>query len=199
MKLLLKENIYGVGGFACVCAKSLQLCLTLCNAMDCSSPGSSVHGLLQGRILEWVASPSFRHGGVYKGIKIKVSSSAWSSRDLPLYSSIDFHTCKKWCWKLFVTLKLISIECWHLGNQVDDFCCKLQIKLIAAYFITTFQIKCQMHMCNVNRIPDGIFREERAPLCKCKTEARRLNRFITWRWSHQIDGHRVNKHLLVSE
>ena len=84
MKLLLTENIYGVGGFACVCAKSLQLCLTLCNAMDCSSPGSSVHGLLQGRILEWVASPSFRHGGVYTGIKIKVSSSAWSSHDLPL-------------------------------------------------------------------------------------------------------------------
>ena len=35
--------------------KSLQLCLTLCNAMDCSPPSSSVHGILQTRILEWVA------------------------------------------------------------------------------------------------------------------------------------------------
>ena len=34
-------------------AKSLQSCLTLCNPMDCSSPGSSVHGILQARILEW--------------------------------------------------------------------------------------------------------------------------------------------------
>ena len=36
-------------------AKSLQLCPTLCNPMDWSSPGSSVHGILQARILEWVA------------------------------------------------------------------------------------------------------------------------------------------------
>ena len=32
-----------------------QLCLTLCHPMDCSPPGSSVHGILQARILEWVA------------------------------------------------------------------------------------------------------------------------------------------------
>ena len=32
-----------------------QLCLTLCDPMDCSQPGSSVHGISQGRILEWVA------------------------------------------------------------------------------------------------------------------------------------------------
>ena len=37
--------------------KSLQSCLTLCNPMDCSPPGSSVHGILQARILEWVAIP----------------------------------------------------------------------------------------------------------------------------------------------
>jgi len=42
------------------CAKSLQLCLTLCNSMDCSPPGFSVHGILQARILEWVAVPSSR-------------------------------------------------------------------------------------------------------------------------------------------
>ena len=36
----------------CVClhAKSLQLCLSLCNPIDCSPPGSSVHGILQARI-----------------------------------------------------------------------------------------------------------------------------------------------------
>ena len=41
-------------------AKSLRLCLTLCDPMDCSPPGSSVHGIIQARILEWVAMPSSR-------------------------------------------------------------------------------------------------------------------------------------------
>ena len=37
-----------------------QSCLTLCDPMDCSPPGSSVHGTLQARILEWVAVLSSR-------------------------------------------------------------------------------------------------------------------------------------------
>ena len=37
-----------------------QPCPTLCDSMDCSLPGSSVHGLLQARILEWVSMPSSR-------------------------------------------------------------------------------------------------------------------------------------------
>ena len=37
-----------------------QLCLTLCNPMDCSPPGFSVHGILQARILKWVAMLSSR-------------------------------------------------------------------------------------------------------------------------------------------
>ena len=45
---------------ACMHAKSLQLCLTLCNPMDCSQPGSSVHRVLQARILGWVAMPFSR-------------------------------------------------------------------------------------------------------------------------------------------
>ena len=41
----------------CERAKSLQSCLTLCDPMDCSLPNSSVCGILQARILEWVACP----------------------------------------------------------------------------------------------------------------------------------------------
>ena len=37
-----------------------QLCLTLCDPLDCSPLGSSVHGILQARILEWVAMLSSR-------------------------------------------------------------------------------------------------------------------------------------------
>ena len=40
--------------------KSLPLCLTLCDLMVCSLPGSSVHGILQARILNWVAMLSSR-------------------------------------------------------------------------------------------------------------------------------------------
>ena len=44
----------------CVCVLVAQSCLTLCNSMDCSPPGSSVHGILQARTLEWVAIPFSR-------------------------------------------------------------------------------------------------------------------------------------------
>ena len=36
-------------------AKSLQSCLTLCDPIDGSPPGSSIHGIFQARMLEWVA------------------------------------------------------------------------------------------------------------------------------------------------
>ena len=45
---------------SCVHTQSLQSCPTLCNPMDYSLPGFSVHGILQARILEWVAMPSSR-------------------------------------------------------------------------------------------------------------------------------------------
>ena len=38
-----------------VCVLVTQSCPTLCNPMDCSLPGSSVHGISQARIKEWVA------------------------------------------------------------------------------------------------------------------------------------------------
>ena len=43
------------------CVNSVaQSCLTLCDPMDCSPPGSSIHGILQARVLEWVAIPFSR-------------------------------------------------------------------------------------------------------------------------------------------
>ena len=40
---------------AAAAAKSLQSCPTLCDPMDCSPPGSAVHGIFQARLLEWGA------------------------------------------------------------------------------------------------------------------------------------------------
>ena len=46
-----------ISGKSCVCVLLIQLCLTVCEPMDCSPPGSSVHVILQARILEWTAIP----------------------------------------------------------------------------------------------------------------------------------------------
>ena len=57
--------------YICVCVHACQViqsCPALCDPMDCSPPGSSVHEILQARILEWVAMPSSRrpsHSGIY--------------------------------------------------------------------------------------------------------------------------------------
>ena len=45
---------------ACMDVQSIQSCPTLCDPVNCSPPGSSVHGILQARILEQVAMPSSR-------------------------------------------------------------------------------------------------------------------------------------------
>ena len=53
--------LHFLGSGLCVLhAKLLQACQTFCDSMDCSPPGSSVHGILQARIQDWVALSSFR-------------------------------------------------------------------------------------------------------------------------------------------
>ena len=52
----------------CVHAKWPQSCLTLCDLIDCSLPGSSAHGILQARTLEWFAMPCPR-GSSHPGIE----------------------------------------------------------------------------------------------------------------------------------
>ena len=53
---------------AYMCAESLQLCPALCDPVDCSLPGSAVHGIFQARILERVAMPFSRESST-PGIK----------------------------------------------------------------------------------------------------------------------------------
>ena len=55
--------------------KSLQSCPTLCDPMDCSLPGFSVHGILQARTLEWVAI-SFSSAWKWK-VKVNSLSRVW--------------------------------------------------------------------------------------------------------------------------
>ena len=60
--------------YAAAAAKSLQSCPTLCNLIDGSPLGSSVPGILQARILEWVA---ISFSNVWKW-KVKVKSLSWA-------------------------------------------------------------------------------------------------------------------------
>ena len=57
----------GVGGWRCSSAaasKSLQSCPTLRDPMDCSLPGSSIHGIFQARVLEWGAIAFSEEAGI---------------------------------------------------------------------------------------------------------------------------------------
>ena len=78
---------------SCAHAQSLQSCPTLCDPVDYSPPGSSVHGILQARILKWVAMV---HGsGDLPDSEIKPASpgaSALQADSLPLShrGSLDY-------------------------------------------------------------------------------------------------------------
>ena len=69
-------------------SKVAQSCLTLCHPMDCSLPGSSVHGIFQARILEWLAI-SFSRESSWPRDRTWVSRIAgrrfnlWATREAP--------------------------------------------------------------------------------------------------------------------
>ena len=65
----------------CMRAKMLQSCLTLCDPVDCSQPGPSVHGISQARRLEWVA---ISYPGDLPNPGIKPMSPALQTDSLPL-------------------------------------------------------------------------------------------------------------------
>ena len=81
----------------------VQLCLTLCDPMDCGPPGSSVHGILQARILEWVAIP-FSRGFSQVRVQIQVSCIAVDS--LP---SEPISICKT-AQKTWISILSIALE-----------------------------------------------------------------------------------------
>ena len=69
----------------CVCARARaralsQSCLTLCDPMECSPPGSSVHEIFQARRLEWV---SISYSGDLPDPGIEPASPAWQADSLP--------------------------------------------------------------------------------------------------------------------
>ena len=53
--MIVMRGLYSKGKYVCVVCMVVQLCLVLCNPMDCSPSGSSDNGISQARILEQVA------------------------------------------------------------------------------------------------------------------------------------------------
>ena len=83
-----------------------QSCLTLCDPMDCSLPGSSVHGIFQAIVLEWIAI-SFSRGSSWPRDQTQLSHivdrrlTIWATMEVPylytttyyIYVSIYVYTC----------------------------------------------------------------------------------------------------------
>ena len=97
---------------------SLQLCLTLYDSMDRSPPGSSVHGVPQARILEWVATPSSRgSSGLRDGAQCLLH---WEAGSLPLAppGKPSFGS---------LSSKILLAEDWDDCVHVSCKCCFLQM------------------------------------------------------------------------
>ena len=83
-----KQKRTPISGTVC-CANSLQLWLTLCDPMDCSLLGSSLHWILQVRLLEWVAMPFSRGSPQSRDWTCIFSSICMSGRLFPIWATRD--------------------------------------------------------------------------------------------------------------
>ena len=99
--------------------KVAQSCLTLCNPMDCSLPGFSVHGILQARILEWVTI-SFYRGSSQPKDQTEVSWIArrhfnlWATREAheSIYKCLIY-----WYW----IINIVELTLYHAkkANEIE--------------------------------------------------------------------------------
>ena len=102
-----------------------QSCLTLCDLMDCSPPGFSVHGISQARILEWVVIPFFR-GSSWSRDRTWVSCivgrffSVWATREANCQRHLEFSEyCEEAAAdRLVITFPVTVMWSIFLGIQV---------------------------------------------------------------------------------
>ena len=105
---------------ACLCLV-VQSRPTLCDSMDFSLPGSSVHGILQARILEWVAIPSSRASSPPKD---QTQFSCTTSQVLPLWKHISH-----FLWLFCISVFLIRLKTPQ--KQRDLFCVYSLLRLFS--------------------------------------------------------------------
>ena len=97
-----------------MCVLVAQQCPTLCSLMDCSLPSSSVHGILQARILEWVAGP---FSGDLRNPGIQYGSFALQADSLP------FEPPRKPNHTVYPFIPQLCLECiiHHVPSTILDF------------------------------------------------------------------------------
>ena len=114
-----------------VCAQSYP---TLCDSMNCSPPGSSVHGVLQARILEWITMPSSRGSSRPRdrtGIScVSCTAGGFSTH----WATWEAHTN---LWKLELAPVVVFIKLWIDFNQE---------KLVFTKRLNSIQIKTDQHI-----------------------------------------------------
>ena len=99
-------------------AKSVQLCSTLCDPMDCNRPGSSVCGILQARILEWIAMPS--SGGLLDpGVKPPLKNLSLAGRFFTTGVTWEAQKCDCW-WMSDMIQCMMSDGDVSLGTTQDE-------------------------------------------------------------------------------
>ena len=98
------QTLYTLCHAMLCCAKSLHV-LTLCDPMDCSLPGSSVHEILQARILEWVVTPSYI-GSSQPGIELVPP--ALAGRFLTTSATWETFICNSYLQKIIIHIVLIN-------------------------------------------------------------------------------------------
>ena len=110
-----ETDLFSICESTCVHAKSLQSCLTVSYPMDCSPPGSSVHGILQTRILQRLPCPppgDLPDSGMKPvspmASELYVDSLPLSNRGSPVYPH-----CKHACY----TTSVVSDSVWPHGQQ----------------------------------------------------------------------------------
>ena len=111
--------------------KVAQLCPTLCNPLDCSLPGSSVYGIFQARILQWVAIPFSRGSSQPRDwTQVFIAGrvfTIWSTREAPTWvSHCEWDTLEMSCgrdyqvWErlifIYISIILVNISSTQLSK-----------------------------------------------------------------------------------
>ena len=106
-----------------MCVLAAQSCPTLCNAMDFSQPGSSVHGIFQARILEWVAIPFSRASSQPRD---RAQVSYIVGRFFTIWATRAIKTKNKRCWRGCGEMETYAVGrnvtwCSHHGERYGGF------------------------------------------------------------------------------
>ena len=138
------------GTEAYVCVSS---CVRLCDPMACSPPGSSIHGILQARILEWVAMPSFMGSSQPRDqTQGSLMFPTLAGRFLPLVPSgkpqgnANQDHNKRWFCPNRMTLKKKKIQLLRRNWSSDTLLVNINIQIQINVFYTYILVYTHTHM-----------------------------------------------------